>query len=38
MVYFYELGHNLNRARVLVDWTVDLFTRPDTAKLYEEDM
>jgi NADH dehydrogenase len=38
MVYFYELGHNLNRARVLVDWIVDLLTRPDTAKLYEEDI
>ena len=37
VVYLYELGHNLNRARVLVDWIVDLFTRPDTAKLYEED-
>jgi NADH:ubiquinone reductase (H+-translocating) len=36
-VYLYELGHNVNRARVLVDWIVDLFTRPDTAKLYEED-
>jgi NADH dehydrogenase len=38
MVYLYELGHNLNRARVLVDWIVDLLTRPDTAKLYEEDI
>ena len=37
VVYLYELGHNLNRARVLVDWIVDLLTRPDTAKLYEED-
>jgi NADH dehydrogenase len=37
MVYLYELGHNLNRARVLVDWIVDLLARPDTAKLYEED-
>jgi NADH dehydrogenase len=36
-VYLYELGHNLNRARVLVDWTFDLITRPDTSKLYEED-
>ena len=37
-VYLYELGHNLNRARVLVDWMVDLLTRPDTAKLYEDEM
>ncbi len=37
LVYFYELGHNMNRARVLVDWTIDFFTRPDTSKLYEED-
>src|SRR5215218_995080 len=37
MVYLYELGHNLNRARVLVDWIADLLARPDTAKLYEED-
>jgi NADH dehydrogenase FAD-containing subunit len=36
-VYLYELGHNLNRARVLVDWIVDLLARPDTSKLYEED-
>jgi NADH dehydrogenase len=36
-VYFYELGHNLNRARVLVDWTIDFIARPDTSKLYEED-
>jgi NADH:ubiquinone reductase (H+-translocating) len=36
-VYFYELGHNLNRVRVLVDWTIDLLARPDTSKLYEED-
>jgi NADH:ubiquinone reductase (H+-translocating) len=38
MVYLYELGHNLNRARVFMDWIVDLLTRPDTAKLYEEDI
>ena len=36
-VYLYELGHNLNRARVLVDWIIDLLVRPDTSKLYEED-
>jgi NADH dehydrogenase FAD-containing subunit len=27
-VYLYELGHNLNRAQVLADWTIDLFARP----------
>jgi NADH:ubiquinone reductase (H+-translocating) len=32
-VYFYELGYNLNRARVLFDWTIDLFARPDTSKV-----
>ena len=37
MVYLYELGHNVNRARVLVDWAIDFFTRPDTSKLYESD-
>jgi hypothetical protein len=36
-VYLYELGRNLNRARVMVSWSVDLLTRPDTAKLYGED-
>jgi NADH dehydrogenase len=35
-VYFYELGYNLNRARVLFDWIVDLFTRPDTSKVFED--
>jgi NADH:quinone reductase (non-electrogenic) len=35
-VYFYELGYNLNRVRVLVDWTVDLFFRPDTSKIMED--
>ena len=34
-VYFYELGYNLNRARVLFDWTIDLFARPDTSKVFE---
>jgi NADH dehydrogenase FAD-containing subunit len=38
MVYLYELGHYLNRARVLVHWIVGLLTRPDTAKLYEQDI
>jgi NADH:ubiquinone reductase (H+-translocating) len=37
LVYLYELGHNLNRARVLVDWIIDFLARPDTSKLYEED-
>jgi len=36
VIYLYELGYNLNRARVLVDWVVDLLTRPDTSKLYDE--
>ena len=35
-VYFYELGYNLNRARVLFDWTIDFFARPDTSKVFEE--
>jgi NADH dehydrogenase len=35
-VYLYELGHNLNRAQVLTDWTIDLFIRPDTSKLLED--
>jgi NADH:ubiquinone reductase (H+-translocating) len=35
-VYLYELGHNLNRAQVLADWTIDLFARPDTSKLFED--
>jgi NADH:ubiquinone reductase (H+-translocating) len=35
-VYLYELGHNLNRAQILVDWTIDLFVRPDTSKLFED--
>ena len=35
-VYLYELGYNLNRAQVLADWTIDLFTRPDTSKLFED--
>ena len=34
-VYFYELGSNLNRARVLFDWILDFFVRTDTSKLYE---
>jgi NADH:ubiquinone reductase (H+-translocating) len=35
-VYLYELGYNLNRAQVLADWTIDLFVRPDTSKLFED--
>ena len=34
-VYLYELGYDLNRAHVLADWTIDLFSRPDTSKLFE---
>jgi NADH dehydrogenase len=36
-VYLYELGHNLNRAQVLFDWIADLFFRPNTSKVFEED-
>lgn len=35
-VYLYELGSNLNRARVAADWAIDLFARPDTSKLFED--
>jgi NADH:ubiquinone reductase (H+-translocating) len=35
-VYLYELGYNQNQIRVLTDWTIDLFGRPDTSKLYED--
>jgi NADH:ubiquinone reductase (H+-translocating) len=35
-VYLYELGYDLNRAQVLADWTIDLFTRPDPSKVFEE--
>jgi NADH dehydrogenase FAD-containing subunit len=35
-VYLYKLGYNLNRARVLADWTVDLFARPDTSKFMDD--
>src|SRR5918997_1443652 len=34
-VYLYELGYDLNRAHVIADWTIDLFSRPDTSKLFE---
>jgi hypothetical protein len=30
------LGYNLNQARLLTDWTVDLFARPDTSKFMED--
>ena len=33
-VYLYELGYDLNRVHVLADWTIDMFTRPDTSKLF----
>jgi NADH:quinone reductase (non-electrogenic) len=36
VVYLYELGYDLNRAQVLADWTIDLFSRPDTSKLFED--
>jgi NADH dehydrogenase FAD-containing subunit len=36
-VYLYELGYNLNRAQVLADWTIGMFARPDTSKLFEEE-
>jgi NADH dehydrogenase len=35
-VYLHELGYNLNQVQVLADWTIDLFTRPDTSKLFED--
>ncbi len=35
-VYLYELGYNLNRVRVLADWAVDFFARPDTSKFMED--
>jgi hypothetical protein len=35
-VHLYELGHNLNRAQVLVEWAIDLFARPDTSKFFED--
>ena len=37
MVYLRELGHNLNRAQVLSDWVIDLFTKPNISKLMEEE-
>jgi len=35
-VYLYELGYNFNRARVIADWIVDQFARPDASKLFED--
>jgi NADH:ubiquinone reductase (H+-translocating) len=37
VVYLYELGHNLNRVQVLFDWITDLFFRPNTSKVLEDD-
>ena len=36
-VYLYELGNNQNRARVLADWIIDFFTRPDTSMILKDD-
>jgi NADH dehydrogenase FAD-containing subunit len=36
-VHIYELGYNQNRVRVLADWIIDLFSRPDTSKVYKDD-
>jgi NADH:quinone reductase (non-electrogenic) len=36
-VYLYELGYNLNRAKVIADWTIGLFVRPDPSKLFDDD-
>jgi len=36
IVYLYELGYDLNRAHVIADWTIDLFSRPDTSKLFAD--
>jgi NADH dehydrogenase len=33
-VYFYELGDNLNRARIFFDWAVDAVSRPDTSRIF----
>jgi NADH:ubiquinone reductase (H+-translocating) len=35
-VHLYELGYNQNRVRVLADWIMDLFTRPDTSKILKD--
>jgi NADH dehydrogenase len=35
-VYLYELGYDLNRTHILADWIIDLFSRPDTSKLFED--
>ena len=35
-VYLYELGYHINRAQVLADWAIDLLTRPDTSKVFED--
>ena len=36
-VYLYELCYDFNRAKVIVDWTIGLFVRPDTSKLFDDD-
>ena len=36
-VYLYELGYDLNRAKVIADWTIGLFVRPDPSKLFDDD-
>jgi NADH:ubiquinone reductase (H+-translocating) len=35
-VYLKELGYNLNRAQVLVDWAIDRVARPSASKLYDD--
>jgi NADH:ubiquinone reductase (H+-translocating) len=37
VIHLYELRYNQNRFRVLADWTIDLFSRPDTSKVYKDD-
>lgn len=35
-VYIRELGYNVNRVQVLVDWLLNRVSRPDTSKIFEE--
>jgi NADH:ubiquinone reductase (H+-translocating) len=37
VIHLYQLGYNQNRFRVLADWIIDLFSRPDTSKVYKDD-
>ena len=37
VIHLYELRYNQNRVRVLADWIIDLFSRPDTSKVYKDD-